>query len=246
MDDQQLLAELDEVLRSMPARETLRHALPENFAWFGRASAVVHRSGGILDATQFDTSLRLFQSTSDARATKGYFSQMLTTIHKLRSDVLLRTSGPMNSSFDMGATFNYFDGLRKIIETAKQEIFFIDPYLDAEFVSKFLPHVTDDVRIRLLSQKKVSALVSAVTEYVAQEKAQIEVRKSEDIHDRYVFIDRVSCYQSGTSFKHGPKFAPTTLTQPADAFDAMLATYERIWNEATPHSLSSVPHERGR
>ena len=36
---------------------------------------------------------------------------------------------------DQGAVFDYFDGIRKIIEIAKQDIFFIDQYLDAEFVA---------------------------------------------------------------------------------------------------------------
>jgi hypothetical protein len=37
--------------------------------------------------------------------------------------------------------FDYFDEIRKIIELAKQDLFFIDPYLDSEFVSRYLSHV---------------------------------------------------------------------------------------------------------
>jgi hypothetical protein len=64
----------------------------------------------------------------------------------------------------------------------------------------------------------------------------IEVRSAGGFHDRYVFVDRLSCYQSGASFKDGAKKAPTTLTQIVDAFDAMQATYQELWDKATPQN----------
>jgi hypothetical protein len=54
-------------------------------------------------------------------------------------------------------------------------------------------------------------------------------------HDRYVFIDRASCYQSGASFKDGGRNAPTTLTQITDAFVPTLKVYEDLWNTAIVH-----------
>ena len=53
-----------------------------------------------------------------------------------------------------------------------------------------------------------------------------------NFHDRYVFVDRGACYQSGASFKDGAKKAPTTLTQITDAFGPMLKTYEDLWGGA--------------
>jgi hypothetical protein len=50
--------------------------------------------------------------------------------------------------------------------------------------------------------------------------------------NRYVFVDRLSCYQSGASFKDGAKSAPTTLTQITDAFAPVLKTNEDIWSRA--------------
>jgi hypothetical protein len=38
---EQLLAEIEDLIRTMPDRATIRHELPENFAWFGRAAALV-------------------------------------------------------------------------------------------------------------------------------------------------------------------------------------------------------------
>lgn len=55
------------------------------------------------------------------------------------------------------------------------------------------------------------------------------------MHDRYVFVDRTACYQSGASFKDGAKKSPTTLTQITDAFAAVQQTYEALWAAGTVH-----------
>jgi len=40
---QQLLAEVEDVLRTMPRRAALRHETDENFGWLGRAAAVIEQ-----------------------------------------------------------------------------------------------------------------------------------------------------------------------------------------------------------
>jgi hypothetical protein len=125
-----------------------------------------------------------------------------------------------------------YDGIRKIVELAKQGVLFVDPYLDAEFVSRYLPHVADGVSIRLLAREKLATLLPAVDTFVQQTGKKIEVRSATNFHDRYLLIDGVSCYQSGASFKDGAKSAPTTLTQIVDAFAAVSKTYEDLWQKA--------------
>lgn len=66
-------------------------------------------------------------------------------------------------------------------------------------------------------------------EFVKQSHAKVEVRSASGFHDRYVFVDKAVCYQSGASFKDGAKSAPTTLTQITDAFAPVLQTYEDLW-----------------
>jgi hypothetical protein len=155
------------------------------------------------------------------------------TLHQARHDLRLRTVGPLTVAVDQGAVFDYFDEVRKLIETAKNELLFVDPYLDAEFVSRYLPHVAQGVRVRLLTRERLSTLLPAIDTFRQQHKLAIEVRSAPGFHDRYIFVDGLSCYHSGASFKDGAKKAPTTLTQIVDAFPAMLATYEQRWSSAT-------------
>ena len=113
------------------------------------------------------------------------------------------------------------------------DLLFVDPYLDAEFVSRYLPHVSQGVVVRLLGRERMATLLPAVALLRQQTNLAIEVRSAEGFHDRYVFVDGNSCYQSGASFKDGAKKAPTTLTQIIDAFAAVSATYEQAWASGT-------------
>ena len=125
--------------------------------------------------------------------------------------------------------FDYFDEIRKILETAQRDVLFVDPYLDAEFVPRYLGHIAAGVNIRLLARERIGTLIPAVELYAKQSNAKIEVRSAAGFHDRYLFVDNSACYQSGASFKDGAKKAPTTVTQITDAFLAVLKTYEDLW-----------------
>ena len=101
--------------------------------------------------------------------------------------------------------------------------------------TKYLPVVTQGATIRLLAREKMASLIPAATLYQQQSGSKVEVRSASNFHDRYLFVDKAMCYQSGSSFKDGAKKAPTTLTQIKDAFQAVLVTYEGLWSAATVH-----------
>jgi hypothetical protein len=61
----------------------------------------------------------------------------------------------------------------------------------------------------------------------------IEVRSSPTLHDRFLFVDGRTGFQSGASFKDGAKTAPTTFTEITDAFQPVLAAYEELWSAGT-------------
>jgi hypothetical protein len=215
----------------MPPRATIRHETQENVAWFGRASAAIEawNSSKVPLVKEY---LDLFFSNGHARETGYGFTKLLTLLHQAQSELRLETQGPASVAVPHRMVFEYFEEIRKIIEFSREDLMFVDPYLDAEFVARYLPHVAAGVTIRLLAREKLSTLLPAVDAFARQTGAAVEIRSASNFHDRYVFVDRVSCYQSGASFKDGAKAAPTTLTQITDAFASMLKTYEDIWSQA--------------
>ena len=228
-----LLFEIEEILRTMPPSESLGNYSSDILAWLGRASAAIN-AWDKFKATSFDIGIGRL-SSSNARdygtATRG----ILVMLHQAHNDLRMKTVGPLSVSINKGAVFDYFDELRKVIELARKDLFFVDPYLDAEFVSRYLPHVARGTTIRLLGREKTPALISAVKLISQQNNLTISVHSSPNLHDRYLFVDETACYQSGASFKDGAKKAGTTLTQITDAFTAMLSTYEQSWTQGTSH-----------
>lgn len=229
----QLLAELEDVIRTMPPRATIRHETEENLSWLGRASAVIAMWNSMKGVT-FDAYVTKVHAPMALDAEQG-LRGVITMLHQARHDLRLRTVGPLTVAVGQGSVFDYFDEVRKVIEMAKIDLFFVDPYLDAEFVSRYLPHASAGVSVRLLARERMATLLPAVTLLRQQTGLAVEVRSADAFHDRYVFIDRSECYQSGASFKDGAKKAPTTLTQIIDAFGAVFATYEQKWASATVH-----------
>ncbi len=230
---EQLLAEIVDVIRTMPPRETIRHETPENLSWFGRASAAIQMWDPIR-AARFDTHTSFIFGTAALPAAQAVRSA-LTMLHQAQNELRMRTAGPLSIAVGQGGVFQYFDEIRKVIEEAKSDILFVDPFLEPEFVTRYLPQVSQGVAVRLLGKKHLTALVPAVELFTQQHKLDVGVRSDPDLHDRYVFIDGQACYQSGASFKDGAKYTPTTLTQIVDAFAAVRDTYEQKWASATVH-----------
>ena len=230
LSNEQLLAEVEDLLRTTPPRATIRHTTEENLSWVGRLSAVIEqwdRGKEALLRGYLDQFHDLY-----ARESEEGLRKMIVLLQQARHDLRMKTLGPVNLAVGHGMVFDYFDEVRKIVEGAKQDLLFVDPYLDAEFVSRYLTHVPAGVAIRLLTRERLATLLPAVDAFVQQSKAQVGVRSAPGFHDRYVFFDRTACYQSGASFKDGGKTAPTTLTQITDAFAPVLQTYEGLWANA--------------
>lgn len=134
---------------------------------------------------------------------------------------------------EQGSVFGYFNEVRNVMSLAKIELYFVDPFLNAEFAERYLPQVPKGVSVRLLGRKFMKALVPAVQMWREEAKASAEVRSAAGFHDRFIFVDRAACYQSSGSFSDGAKMASGTITRVTDAFDLLARLYEEKWMNGT-------------
>jgi hypothetical protein len=225
-----LLAEIEDVIRTMPT--SLMEETTEVFNWLGRAVTVV-ALWDFAAGERARTYVKRMQNGFAAQSHHGYLNLMVV-LQEARSSLRFQTLGPVNTAIGQGLVFDYFDEIRKIIELATADLLFVDPYLDADFVSRYLPHVRSGVSVRLLGRKALATLIPAVKLFAQQNRMQIELRSTPALHDRYILVDGKSCYQSGASFKDGGRLSPTTITQITDAFAAVRQTYEEIWSKGKP------------
>jgi hypothetical protein len=213
-----------------PSREEIAAGSDESVRWAGRTFAALDRWRPGMSAPA-RTHLAHIQSHSRSIDPTVAYTALLTAIHEASADLRMETVGPISTAVGAGGAFDYFDEIRQLLETASKDLLFVDPYLDADFVSTYLPQVKAGVSVRLLTKAYLPSLVPAVAKFAQQGGLGIQIRSDSTIHDRYIIVDGTACYQSGASFKDGGK-APTTITQITDAFAAVRDTYERLWAAA--------------
>ncbi|MDT4290488.1 hypothetical protein RO575_13050 [Methylomonas sp. MO1] len=229
LDPSQLLAEIEDAIRTTPADYSNSNAIP----WLGRAASLLKRwAPG--RSIMINLHARGALGVSDMLASSD-FSSLLMLLHEARHDLRLNEVGPLSTAIDRGSVLDYFEEVRRLLVTARSELFFVDPYLDAEFVSRYLPQVPTGVTVRMLGKKGMAALAPAVDLAAQQFSLKIEVRSSSALHDRFIFLDNTRGFSSGASFKDGARLAPTIFTEITDALPAVHGTYEQMWSAATVH-----------
>lgn len=225
------LHEIEQIIRSRPPRSTIRHETDENIEWFGMAQAVIER-WNVNKSISFDGYIKAIHHIQTGSVNTGYINVMVM-LNQARYSLKMFLDPATDIMIEAGNTYQYFEEIRRLIELSTSELFFIDPYINANFVSKYLTHVKEGVKIRILTKEYISTLTPAIKAFIDQYNIGVEVRSAKELHDRYLITDRKNCYQSGASFKDGAKNAPTTLVEIHDVFPAVLASYELIWNEAS-------------
>jgi hypothetical protein len=224
-----LLGEVEILLGSAPQKEKCRLQNNENFAYYGRLLSVNAKLGRELKNSNLEYLIRDATKSALQSIAEDAFTDIMIWLHRVSNDLRMETIGPVNSAIGHGMVFDYFEQISDLIKLASTDILFVDPYLDKEFVARYLTLVQAGASIRLLASKKLPTLVPAVELFCKQYGRSVQVRKAATLHDRYVLIDNSSCYQSGASFKDGGAKAPTTITQITDAFSAVRTTYEGLW-----------------
>lgn len=230
-DPQRLLAELEALVSSLPPRSTIRHETPENHEWFGRLSAMINAwdYGQGVKLALYMSEFRNINAQISAKA----FRHIMDLLYQAKADLMLKTNTSPTQLVRQGEVFHYFDAVRRVIEQATSDLLFVDPYLDADFVSRYLPQAPDGVSVRLLTQHKPQAVVAAVQAYAAQHGRSASVRVRTDMHDRFVIVDRRDVHWSGASFKDGARKSDTVFSQVRDGAAPLRDLYEQAWSTAT-------------
>lgn len=121
---EQLLAEVEELIRLMPERERVRD-VPNGVASLGRALAVIERWHKV-HAVSANYAGEYVMSQELLANAKGY-NTIRTLLYRGRADLLMEL-GRGSVVITQGQTFEYFNEVRKVVETARSELFFVDPY----------------------------------------------------------------------------------------------------------------------
>jgi hypothetical protein len=233
----ELLYALDELVRSRP-QTIINSQNPEAHAWVGRARVLIGAWDESQESTfRQQTDILLSGDVTLYEHARRALASIMNTIEEARNELRLITGGRVSGAFDAGQPFEFYDELRKLIETAQRDILFVDRYMGADFVSSYLPHERSGVLVRLLTRDLLDKLRASVGAFAVQVPMKIEIRSSENFHGRFLCLDCARAFLVDASFKDAAKSSPAALVELTDSAEVSINQYEAIWAGAAAVSV---------
>lgn len=99
-----------------------------------------------------------------------------------------------------GEYFDAHEFINKLIQTAKEEIIVIDPYIDIDGLS-LLKNTSKDIR-RIVCASNKAKIYGKDVETFTKQYGEITIIKNDLFHDRFMIIDGKECYSLGASFNY--------------------------------------------
>lgn len=226
-----LLEKLKALLQSMPPLEGRGQYSNEQYSWLGQANALMHEWDEI-KSIPFKSAVNGMLHNLNR---SGNFGVVVAFIH----DVIARVENSLPQEADQvfgpGAAYDFFRALNDLVSTAKTQLWVVDPYLDAEVFDGYMQALNPGISARLLTAKYLNNVRVAAEKYQAQFGSAIEIRSSNDIHDRVIFVDHDQCWVLGASIKDAALKKPTYLAPVStDVAIEKRKLYEAIWAAGTP------------
>lgn len=203
----------------------------DQHAWLGRASALIAE----WDATQangFRVEARSMAGNLNRQQNLG---SVMTRIHEAIAAIEYNLPTDAGQVFGPGATYDFFRTLNDLVGGATQSLLIVDPYMDSEVFDGYLSNLRRPIITRLLMTRYVDSVRVAAAAFQGQHGGQIETRRSNDLHDRVIFVDGTQCWVLGASIKDAAEKKPTYLAPlSGDLVAEKLRIYESLWQVATP------------
>ena len=128
--------------------------------------------------------------------------------------------------YPAGGAIDIFKDVKNIIDSAKSEIFIIDPYTDKELFFEYLDKPKKTITIKILACKHNNELDSIIEKFQKKYK-KFMIKYNKKIHDRLIFVDE-KCYILGQSLNKAALDKPGYLCE-VDDWKKFKKVYQSIW-----------------
>lgn len=215
----------------------------ESHRWLGRAALLVGEAGQAvgdnMDAITFNIASNGLESVLRPR----HAHEIVTILHRALARAESVAPATARGAFiPVGAAFDVFQVIGKILSEAKASVLAVDPYIDPTFLTDFASMASESVAIRILGDQfytKTDLIHPAVDRWSKQygDARPIEVRLTSPrlLHDRVIIIDDVQIWSLTQSIKHFANRSPG-MVQRVDGEAATLKrdAYLQLWAQAQP------------
>ena len=121
---------------------------------------------------------------------------------KLILDAMQDKKFPPQKVFFDGQVYDAFEQMKKFVRMAKKELIIIDPYF-ADSVLPLIAQKRKDVEVLVVKNSRSKLLHDVdVEQFNAQYNNSLEVKVSDNFHDRFLIIDKTTLIHIGASLNH--------------------------------------------
>lgn len=137
--------------------------------------------------------------------------------------------------FPTGTTHDAYIEIKRILQRTKQRLDIIDPYIDNTIFQILATISAQSLQANILSFKLPVDIALETKKFISQHQhIAIEIRTTKEFHDRFIIIDRTSCYHFGASLKDaGNKAFMISEIEDSDNISALLDQQGSSWAKAT-------------
>jgi len=141
---------------------------------------------------------------------------------------LLLPEPEIKGTYEPGDEYAFYRDLKGVLGAAQKEVFLVDNYLNTEIFDLYAGAIQQGVPVRMLTDQAKGNLAAVAQKYAA--RGNFELRNSQDLHDRVVFVDG-RCWVIGQSIKDAARKKPTYMIEHENP-GRMQPIYENVWNQA--------------
>jgi len=146
-----LYRQLGRLLETAPDFVSYGNLSSDQLRWLGRAHALVRESGIDLH-TQSEVHLAIANMQGVARL--DALQIIMMALYKVLAGAELKAPAAAQGAFiPAGNRFDAFSAITKVLQSAKHDVFIVDPYLDETVMTVFGGSVPDGITLRLLSDE---------------------------------------------------------------------------------------------
>jgi len=141
--------------------------------------------------------------------------------------------------FFSGQPFDAMNAASDILNSALNSIIVIDAYAGPEVLSLLQSKVIDNISEIKILVKQVKSELSTLCKAFQKQHNKLEVKKSNDFHDRFVILDHKDIYHFGTSIDSNMGNRGFMFSKLEEGFmvDVLLKKFNDSWNSAVQVDL---------
>ncbi len=235
VDAETLYRQLGRLIETCPKFAPYGNLTSDQLEWLGRARALLKETGDLTLVAGFDMAT---QAVHGALRLDALPQIMQNLYHALAIAELNAPPSAQGAFIPANSTFDAFTAINKVLQSAKQDILMVDPYLDEAILTEYGGSVPPGVMLRLLSDQSSAkdSLKPAATRWAQQHGAArplgLRLAPPKALHDRLILIDGTTAHTLTQSLKDFAKRSPAEIVRTDDTAALKVSAYEAVWATA--------------